>query len=140
MEDRICPQCNNVFKVFKCREKRYCSSKCYGNSRIGIKRNFDMSGDKNPNWKGGRLIDKDGYILIYKPNHPNKNAIGYVREHRLVMEKKLKRLLKMTEVVHHINNIKDDNRIENLMLFKTRSEHDKFEYKLRVKIWKNNPR
>lgn len=60
--------------------------------------------------------DKTGYILIYKPDHPHSNSDGYFREHRLIMEEKLKRYLTKDEVVHHINHIKDDNRIENLML------------------------
>ena len=45
------------------------------------------------------------------------------------MEQKLGRYLKEGEEVHHINHIKHDNRIENLMLFENHSEHVKFEYK-----------
>lgn len=67
-------------------------------------------------YKGGRTKDKHGYILISKPNHPYKNATGYVREHRLVMEKHISRYLKPNEKVHHINGIKYDNRIENLTI------------------------
>ena len=83
-----------------------------------------MSGDKNPFWKGGRLKEKRGYIIILKPKHPNCNQMGYVYEHRLVMEEHLGRYLTDDEVVHHINEIRDDNRIENLQLM-TRAEHMK---------------
>ena|SRR3990167_9417979 len=67
-----------------------------------------------------------GYILICNPKHPFSNNKGYVREHRLVMERHIGRYLNSNEVVHHKNGIKDDNRIENLELFPNISEHMKF--------------
>lgn len=79
--------------------------------------------EKNPNWIGGRMKTNYGYILVLCPDHPYCNKMGYVREHRLVMEAHLGRTLLPTEVVHHINGIRDDNRIENLMLFSSISEH-----------------
>lgn len=74
-------------------------------------------------WKGGKYTDKDGYIRILQPGHPAATQIGYVLEHRLVMERKIGRFLRSTEVVHHINGIRNDNRIENLELM-GKSEHD----------------
>jgi len=78
-------------------------------------------GPNNPVWKGGKMVH-EGYILILTPGHPFAQKDGYVLEHRLVMEKHLCRYLKPDEVVHHINGIKTDNRIENLQLM-TISEH-----------------
>lgn len=59
---------------------------------------------------------KNGYKLVCIPEHPRAGKDGCVMEHRLVMEKYLGRFLETNEVVHHINGIKNDNRIENLEL------------------------
>jgi len=73
-------------------------------------------GKNNPKWRGGRRLSGDGYVRIYRPSHPYATQEGYVLEHRLIMEKCLGRFLKPNEIAHHINGIKDDNRIENLQL------------------------
>ncbi|MEK6951891.1 MAG: HNH endonuclease [Nanoarchaeota archaeon] len=83
-------------------------------------------GCNNSNWKGGK-IKRNGYVRISQFNHPFANSIGYVREHRLVMEKHLGRYLQPFEITHHINGIKTDNRLKNLMLFISNSAHKRFE-------------
>jgi hypothetical protein len=87
-------------------------------------------GNKNPHWKGGLYKGTDGYIYVHRPEHPNAKPGGYYAEHRLVMEKKLGRFLSKTEIVHHMNHVGDDNRIENLMLMESNGRHSSFHRKL----------
>ncbi len=82
-------------------------------------------------WKGGKTKTTEGYILIYKPNHPNHNYGKYVLEHRLVMEKHLGRYLKKEEIVHHKNGIKSDNRLINLKLFNNQRLHKKYKKEMK---------
>ncbi len=91
---------------------------------------------KHWDWKGGKINAGHGYIMILKPNHPFCKKSRYVMEHRLVMEKHIGRYLKPTEKVHHINEIKDDNRIENLKLLKNKSKHQLLHWKQRKKLLK----
>lgn len=73
-------------------------------------RGYDM--DRPIGYKNtGRHKRKDGYVAIYQGNGK------YAPEHRLVMEAHLGRPLRKFENVHHLNGVKDDNRLENLELW-----------------------
>src|ERR1700757_3616663 len=85
--------------------------------------NPNFRGPNNPNWSGGEYINDQGYRYILSPDHPYKGIRGYVREHRLVMEKYLGRYLDPQEDVHHIDHNKLNNDINNLELFPTRAAH-----------------
>lgn len=122
-----------------------CTNQCVSKlcRRYGIRpqRRGPRNGPGHPNWKGGRQVDADGYILVWQLDHPHARRIpgrksgGYVAEHRLVMERVLGRYLEPGEVVHHKNGVHDDNRPENLELFATNAEHLRHELKGRCPNW-----
>ena len=49
-----------------------------------------------------------------------KNGNNWRPQHRVIMAEKLGRPLRRGEIVHHINGVKDDNRLENLELWVAR--------------------
>ncbi len=113
-----CNFCKEAFLIPIGRKRRkYCSRKCAGDAFNAKNPNF-FKRENNGHWTGGR-IKRRGYIHLHAPNHPacQGNTRKYVLEHRLVMEKYLGRYLKSYESIHHINGIKDDNRLENLELW-----------------------
>jgi len=87
-------------------------------------------GAKHGMWKGGIKHHSNGYRYIWNPDHPACTKYGYVMEHRLVMEEFLGRYLTEDEHVHHINDIKTDNRIENLQIM-SNSEHYSYHQRMR---------
>ena len=93
-----------------------------------------MYGKRNelsPSWKGGRYVRPDGYVVVQAPDdHPfpctvKKSGFKYILEHRHVMEQHLGRYLMPWEVVHHKDENKSNNAIENLELLTNQSEHVK---------------
>jgi len=72
-------------------------------------------------WKGGRRVSTQGYVMIYAPDHPRATSNGYVFEHVLVAERH-HGAVPPTAVVHHRNGCRTDNRPENLQVM-TRAEH-----------------
>jgi hypothetical protein len=69
-------------------------------------------GEGNTNWKGGKSIDLNGYVIIRTNNK-------YVKEHRYVYEQHYGITLTPNQNIHHINGDRLDNRIENLELWDT---------------------
>lgn len=112
VEPAECPICGGGFLQRRDGVPKTCSRSC---ARVKQhRRNDGHSG----NYKGGRIRQPSGYVLTLARDHPRANPAGYVREHRLVMEQVLGRFLEPHEQVHHRNGVRDDNRPENLELWK----------------------
>lgn len=69
----------------------------------------------------GKTYDTNGYVISkVGDDHPLRcmaGKSGWTKQHRLVMAEHIGRPLRRNENVHHINGIRDDNRIENLELW-----------------------
>ena len=103
-----CPKCRGIKQKKTCQ----CGAKMYKNALI-CSSCRSMSKELNGNWRGGRTRHSKGYMYVLVSSSPTK----YVFEHIVVMEESLGRPLLPDENVHHINGVKDDNRLENLELW-----------------------
>src|ERR1035441_808049 len=104
-----CPQCGKAVTPGKrkSRPRRFCGIPCanrYLSSRRITAKGF--------------YITTKGYVLDYRPKHPNART-GYVMRDRLVMEEMLGRLLTANEIVHHRDENKENNALSNLELLTT---------------------
>lgn len=72
---------------------------------------------------GTKLGTNDGYIKIYLPEHSMARKDGFILEHRLIVSKSIGRGLLPSEVVHHKNELRADNRLENLELYASPGKH-----------------
>lgn len=81
-------------------------------------------GAAHPVWKGGTIIDKDGYIRTWAPNHPWPRK-GYLHEHIRLMELSIGRRIMKFECVHHKNHNRQDNALKNLELMR-RTKHSHY--------------
>ena len=114
-----CSNCGKETYTSSSNRKRYSTSACSKVCAAALR-----SGSRNANWSGGTRYKSSGHRLVYDPHHPNARK-NYVQEHRRVVEKSIGRYLTDAERVHHINMVKDDNRIENLFLCKNHTQHFK---------------
>lgn len=114
----------------KASRKRYLEKKKvekYGPAAAGVnmtgRHGNHARGPANGRWNDERMISSHGYVLVrVGKGHPLGFGNGYAYEHDLVMVAFLGRRLAPDEVVHHKDENKTDNRIENLELL-TGSEH-----------------
>ena len=112
-----CP-CGKAFEAppWQTTQNVYCSKLCVRKYARGA----DRGGGRKP------LVDhpnysRDGYRIVYLPKDQMPSGYRGHRypEHRQVMRVRLGRDLLPGENVHHINGVRDDNRIENLQLWVT---------------------
>ena len=119
----LCPDCGKGRWV---QQRQHClNTRCL--SCANKKR---LQGDTNPRWNNGVRYDAShGFYIRIKPEHPfyqmSMSAGGqrYIAKHRLVVAMSIGRPLEKWEVVHHVNGDNTDNRLENLELLGSQTEH-----------------
>lgn len=85
--------------------------------------------DEHSQWKGGTSHTDEGYVKIndalVEPEFRRMACkSGWILQHRYVVAKSIGRPLTSKDIVHHLNEIKSDNRIENLELT-SRADHQR---------------
>lgn len=82
------------------------------------------SGSDNHNWRGGRSIASNGYMLVrVGVGHPMADVRGYAYAHRIVAAEKIGRMLATVEHVHHVDGDKLNNDPANLEVHASLAEH-----------------
>lgn len=116
-------------RAFRSKKFTFCNRKCMASGLTGVNiSGFFKKGntrEKCINFKGGTQVT-NGYISVLAADHPFANKRGYIYQHRLIMEEMIGRYLKPEEVVHHIDEDKQNNSPENLMLFPTDTDHARY--------------
>lgn len=127
--NKYCLDCGDTLSRLGSKRCKGCYSKWQSEHFMGRKLSEETKKKiGEANFKGGRIITGEGYVMLWRPKHPNSQASGYILEHRYEMSYHLGRPLTSNERVHHKNGNKQDNRKENLILFPSHSEHIKFEH------------
>lgn len=135
---KVCPSCGDSYKTYVSQNKKSCSRKCaYEFQKAqtikrktkhclvcskpfvpkhpaspGLYCSYHCSGVANRK----PVVLRNGYEYVFDPEKAKNNKQGYFPMHHLIFEMSTGIKIKEGEVIHHINRVKNDNSINNLML------------------------
>lgn len=82
--------------------------------------------------KQTRLLMGSGYVRVFVGyDHPKADPTGFVYEHTAVAERAIGRYLPDDAEVHHVNEVRSDNRGENLVICQDKAYHKFLHARLR---------
>lgn len=119
---RVCTECHRNFndtegRRAKCSSCRTMTATCACGSKMQrasktCRECRRQDREANNNWRGGKTHHRKGYVMV-------RFGTTYIFQHIVIMEEYLGRKLLPHENVHHLNGVRDDNRIDNLELWST---------------------
>lgn len=124
---RVCDDCSDeaevsYWNVYRKKEHR-CYSCANSKNRRG-KSTWNKGLKREPNKLGNWYKNSSGYIEVWTGKHTLPETVsGYYREHRLMVEYDRGYPLSKKEMVHHIDGDKTNNRLSNLYVCSSDSEH-----------------
>jgi len=123
-------------KIYRCRK---CNNQIQGLKRRGkpsTKRGKtfkNLQREKSVNWKGGRYVGTDGYVMVLVKSGSTNRKSGwdnYKKEHVVLIEKQLGRKIRKNECIHHIDGNKQNNNLDNLVVIKSNKHHRQIHFSL----------
>jgi hypothetical protein len=108
MDAKTCEECGSTFHPSRNAAGRFCSPSCYYDWKVPV--GTVRAGDR------GYTITKVPRGTLGAKLAGNRKG-HWMWTHRFVMQQAVGRVLERHETVHHINGVRDDNRLENLELW-----------------------
>ena len=132
---KYCPDCREHLGTANWGSKMHCrdcgKSIRYSKSGYCLQCRYNHP-EYNPGWKGGKTRDRKGHVLL-KVTRRTQGYKGYISEHRLIWEQTHGNL-PPGYIIHHLNGIPDDNRLENLCALSLKNHNAILKvYQVRIK-------
>lgn len=105
-----------------CNDARKCKGLC-GRHYTQIVRHGEIIGVERMLGPRIGVRRKGGYVYLLRPDHPRADKRGYVKRAWLVWEENTGHIVTPPEIVHHKNEVRKDDKFDNLKLLANKKAH-----------------